>query len=188
MTIHVPHRAKLLASVAVLFVLAGCATEPIRNYSAKTGDASLVMRSSGAAAVRYSLSSSAGTCGGFEYVGLVNESTYGLPRSWLASMPEKIPEKFRQAKVPTGTELRIKAYATATRGDASCGPLVATFEPEAERAYAVEYRWLATGCHINVSDITEADNPKPVATKLRVCPNPASAASLFQSKDGHVSR
>jgi len=166
--------------------LCGCANDPIRHYTAKETDASLVMRSSGDAVIQYSLSSETGTCGGFEYVGLVNESTYGLPRSWLASMPEKIPEKTRQAQIPTDTELRIKGYARANRGDASCGPLVATFLPEPGRAYEVEFKWHTRGCGMMVSDVTEENNPKPIAIKMRSCPNPASAASLFMSQDGHV--
>lgn len=174
--------------LTLTLLLAGCASDPIRHYTAKENDASLVMRSSGDAAIQYSLSSEAGTCGGFEYVGLVNESTYGLPRSWLVSMPEKIPEKSRQAQVPTDTELRIKGYARANRGDASCGPLVATFLPEPGKAYEVEFKWQNRGCGMVVSDVTEADKPKPVTTKVRSCPNPATAASLFMSKDGYVTK
>jgi hypothetical protein len=177
-----------LSVIAMALILAGCASDPIRNYSASEEDASLVMRSSGGATVQYSLSSEAGTCGGFEYVGLVSESTYGLPRSWLSNMPEKIPEKARQARVPINSELRIKGYARADRGDVSCGPLIASFQPEARRAYAVEFKWVDRGCGIVVSDVTDADSPRPVPAKLRVCPNPASAASLFLSKDGHVAR
>lgn len=113
---------------------------------------------------------------------------YGLPRSWLASTPEKIPEKSRLALVPTGTVLRIKGYATATRGDASCGPLIATFQPEAGRSYVVDFEWIHRGCRMDVKDITEADHPEPVKVQIRSCPNPASAASLFLSKDGYVAR
>jgi hypothetical protein len=177
-----------LSAGVMALILAGCASDPIRNYSASEEDASLVMRSSGGATVQYSLSSEAGTCAGFEYVGLVSEATNGLPRSWLASMPEKIREKERQARVPANADLRIKGYARANLGNASCGPLIASFQPEARRFYSVEVKWLDRGCDIVVNDVTDQNSPKPVSAKLRVCPNPASAASLFLSKDGHVAR
>lgn len=174
--------------IAMVLALSGCANGPIRHYIAKENDARLTLRSNGDAAVQYSLSSESGTCSNFEYVGLVNESTYGLPRSWLASMPEKIPEKVRQAQVPTDAELRIKGYARANRGDESCGPLVASFRPEPGKAYEVEFKWQSKGCGMVVTDTTQANIPKPVVTKMRSCPNPASAASLFMSKDGYVVR
>ncbi|MDT4855506.1 hypothetical protein FQZ97_898640 [compost metagenome] len=180
--------SQTLSAIAMALILAGCASDPIRNYSMNEEDASLSMRSSGGVTVQYSLSSEAGTCGGFEYVGLVSESTYGLPSSWLSSMPERIRMQAREARISINTELRIKGYARADRGDASCGPLVASFQPEARKAYAVEFKWLDKGCGMVVREVTDADNPKPVPAKLRVCPNPASAASLFLSKDGHVAR
>lgn len=180
--------SQTLAVIAMTLILAGCANEPLRSYSPNADDASLVMRSSGGATVQYSLSSETGTCGGFEYVGLVSESAYGLPGSWLSSMPEKIRMQARETRVSINTELRIKGYARADRGDASCGPLIASFQPEARKAYAVEFKWLDRGCGMVVRDVTDADSPKSVTTKIRSCPNPASAASLFLSQDGHVVR
>lgn len=180
--------AYVYGALCVAILLSGCASDPLRTYTKKDNDVSVVMRADGGVSVQYSVSSEDGKCDNFEYIGIVSDNTRRLPRALFKHMPEKYPEKSRQAYVPLDSEVRVKAYGSATYGNATCGPLIATFQPEDGKSYEVTYTQAGGGCRMDVYDVSEAESPKAVLAKMRVCPNPSSAASLFMNKDGYSAR
>ena len=169
-------------------LLSGCASDPLRAYTKKDGDVSVVMRADGGVSVQYSVSSEAGKCDNFEYIGIVSDNARSLPRSWFKNMPEKYPERSRKAYVSIDSEVRVKAYGSTTYGNTTCGPLIATFQPEDGKDYEIKYTQSGVGCRMDVYDVSEEDNQKVVPAKIRACPNPSSAASLFMNKDGRSVR
>ncbi|MHA6885010.1 hypothetical protein [Ralstonia pseudosolanacearum] len=144
-------------------------------------DSKLIFKSRGMPAiVAYSISSSPQNCQGFERVGRVFDSGRGVLLPWIANLTEKAnkginrAEVSRERNVKAGVPIQVMGYSRWSNSSAnalqttiwsqSCGPLVTSFKPGASRTYLVEFVFGgANGCQQQISDITNPEQPIPVA-------------------------
>lgn len=164
------------ASVAIVFVLSGCAVPTPRTYTAKENDPKLIMKSTGMPMnVEYAINSSEVNCENFEYVGMVRDSGRGVLLPWIANLTErlnKVPTQL-DSMVPADKKVQIRSYWKWYDGTSkgSCGPLVTTFTPHASGTYLVEFVWEGTAsCTSRVFDITNPSEKKTVPAQFQYCP------------------
>jgi len=196
---------------AIMTVLGGCTTyagidpegaaEDVRRSSGyyqlqdvKPGQAKVVARSSGAT-VKFSVSTEAEHCQGFQTLGRTAYVGQGVIYPWIAKMVQRSsgvpPYLVYDAKLEQAIQMQGYGWwssgsspaakgAPSTYSSGHCGPLTVQFTPHDGHAYTVNFIWGVKGvspnrdtCAMTVMDATDPDQPVPVtAEPIQNCPAP----------------
>lgn len=142
----------------------------LRDVEADTSR--LILRSAGAGhAANFSVSTSLQACQGFTSLGTVAHAGRGVVYPWIANAVQRgrRTEPYIVYDAKPHEPVQVRGYGSWADGAGSayrsgnCGPVVAKFTPENERAYTVEFVWGdKPACSLKVMDATNPDLPVPV--------------------------
>jgi hypothetical protein len=171
-------RAFAFAAATVMAAgLSGCVAvpDPDRHYIAQDNDAKLILRSNSInlpMRVRFSVSSNAAACKGFEQIGFVGDDGKAVLSPWVYKQVVSRngpPPVELQAGVPGDGVIQVKGFGAWGFGS-SCGPIAATFPAKKGDTYLVEFVWNGTtSCSMRVNDVTVPTETRSVAASYRYC-------------------